>query len=130
MAEPRVIVFTCNWNAYTSLEAAGNGHLAYPATVRPIMIPCLGRIDPGLILKAFEKGATGVLLLGCTPGECYYQSGDKVALEVFKEVRAMVHLLGYRETQLRMEWVAAGDGEAFVAIVRDFILELDERQDP
>jgi len=93
--EPQVIVFTCNWQAYNGLEAAGAGRAHYPASVRPLKVMCLGRLSAGIILKAFEKGADGiilkafekgadgVLLLGCPPGECHYEFGNRRAEEVF-----------------------------------------------
>jgi coenzyme F420-reducing hydrogenase delta subunit len=55
MAPKKVILFTCNWNAYSGLETAGAQRLSYPADVFPIKVACLGQIDPGIILKAFEN---------------------------------------------------------------------------
>jgi len=125
MADQKVIVFTCNWNAYSGLEAAGAGHLEYPASVHPLKVICLGQISPGIILKALEKGADGVLLLSCPPGECHYQFGNRHAEDLFKEARDMAALLGYRGAQLKLDWVAAGDGQAFADKVRAFVLGLD-----
>ena len=118
--EPRIIVFTCNWSAYSALETAGSKRLAYPANVRPIRVMCLGRLHPGLILKAFELGADGVLLLGCPPGECHYESGNERAEELFQETRAIAHLLGIGDDQLMLDWVGVGEGEVFVQKVTEF----------
>ena len=118
--EPRVVVFTCNWSAYNALETAGCQRLAYPANVRLIRMMCLGRLHPGLVLKAFELGADGVLLLGCPSGECHYQFGNQRAEELFQETKAIAHLLGIEDEQLKLDSVAAGEGQAFVQIVTDF----------
>ncbi len=120
MMEPRVVVFTCNWTAHSALETAGCERLTYPANVRPIRVMCLGRLHPGLILKAFELGADGVLLLGCPPGECYCEFGNERAEELFKETRAIAHLLGIEDERLMLDWVGAGEGEAFVQKVTEF----------
>jgi len=120
MTEPRVIVFTCNWSAYSALETAGSQRLAYPANVRPIRVMCLGRLHPGLILKAFELGADGVLLLGCPPGECHYEFGYERAEELFQQTRAIAHLLGIEDERLKLDWVRAGEGEDFVQKVTEF----------
>jgi F420-non-reducing hydrogenase iron-sulfur subunit len=117
----RVIVFTCNWNAYSGLEAAGYDRLSLPAGVRPVKVMCLGRLHPGLVLKAFELGADGVLMLGCPPGECRYEFGNSRAEELFEETRALARLLGIGEERLRLDWVAAGDGEVFAEKVREFV---------
>jgi len=119
-AEHCIVVFTCNWNAYSALETAGSRRLAYPASVRPIRVMCLGRLHPGLILKAFELGADGVLLLGCPPGECHYQFGNQRAEELFQEAKAIAHLLGIGDERLKLDWLGAGEGEAFVRKVTEF----------
>jgi len=120
MTEPRVVVFTCNWSAYSALETAGSKRLTYPANVRPIRVMCLGRLHPGLILKAFELGAAGVLLLGCPPGECHYQFGNQRAEELFQQTKAIAHLLGIEDGRLKLDWVGVGEGEAFVQKVTEF----------
>ncbi|TEU18477.1 MAG: hydrogenase iron-sulfur subunit [Anaerolineales bacterium] len=117
----RIIIFTCNWNAYSGLEMAGYERLSLPAGVRPIKVMCLGRLHPGLVLKAFELGADGVLMVGCPPGECRYEFGNSRAEDLFKETRALAHLLGIGEERLRLDWVAAGDGKAFTEKVRCFV---------
>ncbi len=118
--EPRVIVYTCNWNAYSGLETAGIQGLPYPANVHPIKVMCLGRLHPGLILQAFQHGAAGVLLLGCPPEECHYGFGNTRAEELFQQTAALAHLLGIGEERLGLDHVAAGQGEAFATKVRQF----------
>ena len=119
--EARVIVYTCNWNPYSGLETAGFQGLAYPANVHPVRVMCLGRLHPGLILKAFELGAVGVLMLGCPPGECHYGFGNTRAEAVYQETLALARLLGIGEERLKLEWIAAGQGQDFVVKVRRFV---------
>jgi len=123
-SEARIIVFTCNWNAYSSLETAGVEGLSYPAGVCPVKVMCLGRLHPGLILKAFEQGADGVLLLGCPPGECHYGFGNRYAEGAFAEAQALLHLLGIADERLRLDWLDVGDGHSFVKKVTAFIEQL------
>jgi F420-non-reducing hydrogenase iron-sulfur subunit len=120
-SEPRVIIFTCNWNAHESLQAAGKQHLALPAGVRPLKVDCLGQVSSSTILKAFEKGADGVMLVGCSPQECHYEFGSRRAEELFQEVRKLIGLLGLHEQRLRFLQVHAGEGAALVEKVRAFV---------
>jgi F420-non-reducing hydrogenase iron-sulfur subunit len=120
-SESRIIVYTCNWGAYSGLETAGFQGLSYPANVHPIRVMCLGRLHSGLVLKAFELGAAGVMMLGCPPGECHYGSGNQRAEEVFQETLALARLLGIEEDRLMLDWVAAGEGQHFVDQVRQFV---------
>ena len=128
MTTPKVIVFTCNWNAYSGLETAGVEHLSYPPSVYPLKVMCLGQISPGIILKAFEKGAEGVLLLGCPAGNCHFEFGNRRVEEVFAEAKGLAAVLGYRDEQLRLDWVGAGEGKVFVDKLEQFISGLNGRQ--
>ncbi|MEW6092519.1 MAG: hydrogenase iron-sulfur subunit [Chloroflexota bacterium] len=128
MADPKIIVFTCNWNAYNGLETAGAKHLGYSPAVIPLKVMCLGQISPGIILKAFENGAKGVLLLGCPPQACHFEFGNRRAEEVYAEAKSLTMLLGYREDQFRLDWLAAGDGQGFVDKVEYFMAGLSGRK--
>jgi len=126
--ESKIILFTCNWNAYSGLEAAGAEKISYSHTVYPIRLACLGRITPGIILKAFENGANGVLLLGCSEGECQYETGNKQVAEIVPETRSLLNLLGYNDNQFQLDFVDVGDGKSFKEIIQNFTNGIDEIQ--
>ncbi|MBN1661695.1 MAG: hydrogenase iron-sulfur subunit [Anaerolineae bacterium] len=122
--EPKFVIFTCNWNAHESLQEAGKQRLHYPAGARPLKVDCLGQVSASVILKAFEKGADGVMLVGCSPQECHYEFGSRRAAELFAEIRKLSKLLGFREEQLAFHQVHAGDSEALIEQVRSFAARL------
>ncbi len=62
--EPRIIAFCCNWCAYAGADLAGVSRIQYPPNIRIIRVMCSGRVSPDFILKAFQKGADGVLVSG------------------------------------------------------------------
>ncbi len=111
---PRIAGFICNWGAYSALDMAGINKQKYAPNVNFIRLMCLGRIHAGLILKAFELGADGVLLLGCPSGSCYYGFGIDRAKEILPPIKKMLNLLGLGSKRLHLSEVPAGDGE-FVA---------------
>ena len=121
----KVVVFTCNWGAYAGVEQAGLERLAYPSSVRLIRLMCLGRLHPGLILRAFDLGAAGVLVLGCPPGECHYGVRSEQVEELFQQARGLAHLLGLDEKRLQLDWVGPGDGAAFVQKVEAFVRRIE-----
>ncbi|MGD2207150.1 MAG: hydrogenase iron-sulfur subunit [Anaerolineae bacterium] len=123
-AEPRVIIFTCNWNAQESLQEAGKRHLHYPAGVRPLKVDCLGQVSSSVILKALEKGADGVMLVGCIPEECHYEFGSRRAAELFEEVCKLARMLGFREEQFAFHQIHAGEGPALVEKVQAFVTQV------
>ena len=120
-SEPRVVIFTCNWNAHKSLEAAGREHLSFPPGARTLKVDCLGQVGSSVILKAFEKGADGVMLVGCSPEECHYEFGSRRAAELFEETRKLAGLLGFRKEQLEFHQIHAGEGPMLIEKVRAFV---------
>ncbi len=123
-SETRVVIFTCNWNAHESLQEAGRQHLSLPSGVRPLKLDCLGQVGSSAILKAFEKGADGVMLVGCSPEECHYEFGSRRAAELFEEVRQVARLLGFRDEQLAFHQVHAGEGAGLIEKVRAFVTQV------
>jgi len=122
----KLIVFICNWDAYHGLETAGAEQLSYDPRVIPIRLTCMGRISTGIILKAFEQGAMGVLLLGCPKDDCRYDSGIRFAEEVVLEAKKILNLLGYSENRLRLDHLKTGEGKAFTEKVSEFMRRLDK----
>lgn len=128
-SEPRVVIFTCNWNAHQSLQEAGKRHLHYPAGARPLKVDCLGQIGASVVLKAFEKGADGVMLVGCSPEECHYEFGSRRAAELFEEVRTLAGMLGFRREQLEFHQVHPDEGAALVERVQAFVSQLSAQME-
>ena len=117
----KAIIFTCNWNAYRGLEAAGRQHSSYAPWVYPLKVTCLGRLGPGILLSAFQLGADGVLLLGCAPGECHYTFGNQRAQETFDLTSRLMQLLGHSNKRLVMDRIAADDAESWVSKIQTFM---------
>ena len=55
--------------------------LNYPTNVKIVKVPCTGRVDILLILRAFESGVDGVYLAGCLEGECHFLKGNSEGQE-------------------------------------------------
>ena len=67
--EPNIIGFLCNWCSYAGADLAGTSRIKYPPNIKSIRVMCSGRVDPVFILEALKKGADGVLVAGCHPGD-------------------------------------------------------------
>ena len=124
----KVVVFTCTWNALSGLEAAGRANLSFSPNIYPIKVKCIGQLSSGVILKTLEHGAYGVLILGCSPGDCHYRFGYQQAESVFSEVKSLSLLLGYQDEQLKLNWISKGDGAAFFDEIQTFISNLNRNE--
>jgi F420-non-reducing hydrogenase iron-sulfur subunit len=122
--EPKVIGFLCNWCSYAGADMAGTSRMDYPQNIRIIRVPCSGRVDPLFVLKCFQRGADGVLVSGCHPGDCHYTEGNYHTRRRFALLRDFLDYLGIAKERLRVEWVSASEGQKFADLVSDFTAEL------
>ncbi|MBC8429514.1 MAG: hydrogenase iron-sulfur subunit [Dehalococcoidia bacterium] len=124
--EPKVIVFCCNWCSYAGADLAGTSRLKIKPNFRVIRTMCSGRVEPSFIFHAFAKGADGVMVAGCHPGDCHYSSGNYKARRRIILLKNMLPQLGIESERLRLEWISASEGVKFRSTVNEFIDEVTE----
>ena len=120
-----VLVFACNWDGWSCIETAANSGDCYPASVKVVKVSCLSRIHSGLILKAFEFGADGVMLIGCEPGRCHFGIDSEHIINEYEKARTVLEMLGMRKDRLALLQLPAFSGRAFVMRVASFIAEVE-----
>ena len=119
--EPRIVAFFCNWCTYTAADLAGVSRMKYAANIRTIRLMCSGRVDPQFVIDAFAKGADGVLIGGCHPGDCHYGEGNYKMLRRYQLLRRMLGDMGIEPDRLRLEWISAAEGDKVKAVVNDMV---------
>lgn len=119
--EPKVVAFVCNWCTYLGADLAGTNRLEYPANIRIIRLPCTGRIDFNLIIKAFEVGADAVLISGCHPGDCHYTAGNYHARRRWILFRELLNTLGIDTERIHFSWISAAEGAKFQQFVTEIV---------
>jgi len=117
--EPNIIGFLCNWCSYAGADLAGTSRMKYPANIKTIRVMCSGRVDPVYILEALKKGADGVLVAGCHPGDCHYQSGNYKANRRMKLLKTMLVELGLEPERVRFEYVSASEGKKYADLISE-----------
>ena len=117
--QPRILAFLCNWCSYAGADLAGVSRLQYPPNVRVIRVPCSARVDPLFILAALQRGADGVLVSGCHPGDCHYLSGNLVARRRFALLKALLDEAGFETGRVHFSWVSAAEGARFAELIRE-----------
>ncbi|MBL0175843.1 MAG: hydrogenase iron-sulfur subunit [Ignavibacteria bacterium] len=123
---PRIVAFFCNWCTYTAADLAGVSRLKYAPNTRVIRVMCSGRIDPQFVLDAFTRGADGVLIGGCHPGDCHYSEGNMKLLRRVHLLRRLLGDMGIDEQRLRLEWISAAEGEKVKTVVNDMVATLQK----
>jgi F420-non-reducing hydrogenase iron-sulfur subunit len=117
--EPVIIAFCCNWCSYAGADLAGTSRLQYPPNIRIIRVMCSGMVHPNLIINALTKGADGVLVCGCHPGDCHYIDGNLKAEKRAEAIELMLEDFGLEPERFRLEWVSASEGPKFAQVAKD-----------
>ncbi len=70
----RVYVFHCT-NSFGRDELVRCCDAAAGVRIKAIALPCSGKVDIPYLVKAFEAGADGVVVIGCEKGQCRHLEG-------------------------------------------------------
>ena len=119
--EPKIVVFCCKWCSYAGADLAGISRLKIKPHFKIIRVMCSGRVDPALILYAFNRGADGVMVAGCHPGECHYNSGNYKTRRRITLLSNMLTQLGIEQERLKLEWISASEAVKFQSTINQFI---------
>ncbi len=120
MERTSLLGICCNWSPYACYIAAGMARMKMPANFRLLRVMCIGRINQALILRAFEYGADGVILLECEDEDCRYGPGPEVGHVNVQRVRELLHLLGIGQERLVERSFATHEKEEFVKALWEF----------
>ncbi len=115
--EPLIIVFGCNWCSYAGGDLAGTSRMSYPPNVRVIRVPCSSRVSPNFVLRAFQRGADGVLVAGCHPGDCHYVTGNYYARRRLSALRRFLEFIGIEPERFEVHWISGSEGAKFAKVM-------------
>ncbi|MBM4293829.1 MAG: hydrogenase iron-sulfur subunit [Deltaproteobacteria bacterium] len=118
--EPKILGFFCNWCTYAGADLAGVSRLQYPPNIRVIRIMCSGTVSPHHVLRAFQKGADGVLIGGCHIGDCHYLRGNYMTIKRMRFLQDLLKFIGLEEGRLHLEWISAAEGPKLAETVRNY----------
>ncbi len=124
---PTIVGFLCNWCTYAAADSAGVARMKMPPSVMVVRVMCSGRIDPLFILTAFLRGADGVLISGCWPGQCHYQVGN---LQARRRTALLKSIFDALELEMgerfRLSWVSSSEAPRYVRVVKEFTRDVTD----
>ena len=121
---PKIIGFLCTWCSYTGADLAGTSRMKIPPCLRVVRVMCSGRIDPLFVLRGFLKGADGVIMMGCHPGDCHYQKGNYSARRRYVTLNSIFETLGLDNDRIALSWVSASEAPRYAQVTREFAEEI------
>ena len=122
--EPKIVAFACNWCTYAAADLAGTARVQYPPNVYIVRLMCSGMLNPDYVLRAFEKGADGVIVSGCKYTDCHYIDGPVKCDTMFAKLKRLVNVLGLEDERLRREMISTSEGTVFARVVKEFVEQL------
>ncbi|MCP4120626.1 MAG: hydrogenase iron-sulfur subunit [Bacteroidetes bacterium] len=97
--------------------------LKLPTNFRIVRVPCSGKVDIIHILRAFEKGADGVYVVGCMEGDCHYNEGNFRARKRVEQAQKILDKVGVGAERVKMFNLSSGEGPLFA----QYSVEMDEK---
>ncbi len=115
----RMVCFYCSHSGEDALDLSGREHLSYPSTVVGVRLPCSGRVEERIMLKAFREGADAVLILGCLEGNCHYLFGNIEARKRVERTKRILDVIGLGGERLEIVNVAPNQGWKLPEMVKE-----------
>ena len=123
--KPVILCFACQWCSYAAADLAGVSRIQYPPNVRILRVPCSGRVDVLHVLKAFQRGADGVVITGCLIGDCHYIDGNVKAKERADVMKKSMNSLGIDPKRLEIGFASSSEGQKFATMMTDFVKQIE-----
>lgn len=118
--KPNIVGFLCRWCSYQGADLAGTGRMKQPPSVRVIRVPCSARMNPAFVVRAFNRGADGVVVAGCHPGDCHYTEGNYYTRRRMKLAEEFLRFMGLEPDRLLIRWISASEAQLFANTVAEF----------
>jgi len=83
-------------------------------------------VHPNIVINALTKGADGVLMCGCHPGDCHYLEGNLKAESRAEAIKLMLQDFGIEEERYRLEWVSASEGPRFAQVIKEMTEQIKQ----
>jgi F420-non-reducing hydrogenase iron-sulfur subunit len=131
--EPRIVGFVCDWCSRGVGASGGAARRPLPDSVKVVVVMCSGRVDPLLLIMAYLRGADGLLVTGCLPGQCHYKEGNYHARRRTALLKDIFKTLDLDADRLHIEWASEAtpppDGAAryLADIATDFERQIEQQ---
>jgi F420-non-reducing hydrogenase iron-sulfur subunit len=115
----KMYVFYCSNGIEPEQMAEGLGKLD-GVTVKTISLPCSGKIDIPYLVKAFETGADGAVIVTCKQNECKHLEGNLRANKRAEAVESLLEEIGMTKGRMSVIMLKDGGIEQAFAEIKSF----------
>ncbi len=119
---PITLCFYCEECAVSTIDIVGTKRMEYPASTRLIPVPCAGRVSIIDILKAFENGASTVMVAACETDRCHVGgTGNEIAQVQVDVARDILDAIGWKGERVEMFRMFSAEPERFTRAVDEMV---------
>ncbi len=96
-----VIVSYCCLFEMTGRKFVREAEATYPEEgVVPIMIPCVARLSTADLLRPFEVGVDGLVIIACSEDSCLYPTAEDRLLTRVRQAKSILAEIGLKEERI------------------------------
>ncbi len=115
--KPKITLFHCinSFNESTSMPLTGSDN----SEIKTVRLPCSSMVKDVFLLRAFEAGSDGVLVLVCPEDQCRYVEGSIRAKKRIAWVQNILDEIGFDGRRLSMGNISSGDEAGAEKIIQE-----------
>ncbi len=126
----RIICFCCQNVLAGEHDLAGRGRVSFEPTIKIVALPCSSKVETLSIIKAFESGVDGVMVLGCPDGKCHLLDGNKRARRIVNYTKGLLEEIGIETDRLEMYQLGTPEWQGFSQVVQAMIKRIGAEKIP
>ncbi len=88
--------------------------------IKVLSLPCSGKVNVLYLIKAFETGADGAIVVTCKKGECLYLEGNLRARKRAEAVETLLDEIGLGKGRITVIQTVEGDTEQLISEIEEF----------
>ncbi|MHA1937315.1 MAG: hydrogenase iron-sulfur subunit [Candidatus Thorarchaeota archaeon] len=124
---PITLCFYCEECSVSTIDIVGTRKMEYHASSRLIPVPCAGRVSIIDILKAFEHGASAVMIAACETDRCHIGgTGNEIAQVQVDVARDILNAIGWKGERVDMFRMFSAEPERFTSAIREMVKRAQE----
>lgn len=101
-----IVAFCC----HNSLDNISAIRKIKDTSIKVNLLPCSSKIEVGHLLSTFERGADGVMVIGCQGGKCQFVDGSILAKGRVLYTKRLLNEIGLGEEKIEFFTLSGDEG--------------------
>ncbi len=122
--KPKITLFHCinSFDESASLSLTSENNFE----IKIVRLPCSSMVKDVFLLRSFESGSDGVLVLVCPEDQCRYVEGSIRAKKRVERVQNMLDEIGLDGRRLSIRNISSGNKAATDKIIQETVAVLTD----